>query len=340
MPSGAFPSPTPGTTPGQSSSEPVGVQDVPTRDGTLSAVWIGDGAIVAGGFTFPSFESTIIVFDGTSWSVADVPGAPGQVTGIAPIGDRLVAVGNGLPDVTDGFIWDSADGRSWREVEAIDGAALYDVVAGHGVVVAVGARLDAEMNASAAAWRSTDGSSWEPATVAAPDGTSMGSVAMSPDGFVATGDRPLGFARPLWSSTSAPRGQSWGSLQNDLAEQLLPADIFHGTTGMALAGATGKSGDQHPFVAQSTDGGQWDQTSLSLEEGYASAVGEANGRLVIAGVDADRLTLWSLGGDAWQAEEIEAEGASISALAWDASWGLVAVGSHDGRHAVWQLGGE
>jgi hypothetical protein len=329
------------TTPDRSpKSEPVGPQDVPTREGTLNAVWIGDGTIVVGGFTGPSFESTISFFDGTSWSVADIPGAPGQVTGVALIGDRLVAVGNGLPEVTEGFIWDSTDGRSWREVEAIEGAALHDVAAGDGVVVAVGALLDAEMNTTAAVWSSTDGATWEQATVAAPEGTSMGSVAATPDGFVATGDRPLGVARPLWSATTASGGTTWASVENDLDDQLLPSDIVHGTVGLALVGASGKSGDQHPFVALSTGGAQWAQTNLSGEEGYASAVAEVNGRLVVAGVDADRLTVWSLRDEAWQAATIEPEGASISAMAWDAEWGLLAVGSRDGRHAVWQLGSE
>ena len=79
-------------------------------------------------------------------------------------------------------------------------AALYDVIAGDGVIVAVGASLDAEMNATAAAWSSTDGATWERATVAGSDGASMGPVATTPTGFVATGDRRLGATRPLWVS--------------------------------------------------------------------------------------------------------------------------------------------
>jgi hypothetical protein len=294
--------------------------------------------IVAGGLALPSIESVIVVFDGSSWSAADIPGSPGQVTGITRIGNGLVAVGNGLPDLRQGFIWGSDDGRTWHVVEMIENAAIYGLVTGDGVAVAVGARLDAEMNATAAAWFSSEGATWEAARVAAPAGSSMGTVASMPDGFMATGDRPLGMARPVWSATARPLGASWASLDNDLSDQLLPGDLVHSSAGMALAGATGRSGDQHPFVAFSADGGRWDLHRLSEAEGYASAVAEVNGSPVVAGVDADRLTLWSRNGDAWVAEIIEATGAGISALAWHDRWGLVAVGTRDGRHSVWVLG--
>ena len=103
-----------------------------------------------------------------------------------------------------------------------------------------------------------------------------------------------------------------------------------------LVGASGKSGDQHPFVALSTDGNAWQQTNFSeVDEGYASAAAIANGRLVVAGVDADRLTLWTLRDSTWDADTYDPSGASISALAWDADPGLLGVGSRDGRQAVW-----
>jgi hypothetical protein len=308
---------------------------VPASEGVLNAIVAADGMIVAGGFEGPVFTSTILAFDGSSWSVADVPDAPGQVAGIARLGDRWIAVGNGLPDIRSGFIWSSMDGRSWQPVQTIDDAALYDVVASEGVVVAVGAGLDAEMNATAAAWTSTDGTTWERATVEGPDKASMGSVTTTPAGFVATGDRPLGDARPIWE---AETGTSWTSLQNDLTDQLIPTDIVTWGDQYALVGASGKSGDQHPFVALSSDGQAWKRTNLSNEEGYASAVVVADERLVVAGVDYDRLTLWSLNGDAWMPATYEPSGASISALMWDAELGLVAVGARDGSHATWVLG--
>ena len=330
--------PPPGTSPSgaASSASPADAfVGVPASEGALNAISAADGTIVVGGFSGPVFTSTILAFDGSSWSVADVPDAPGQVAGIARIGDRWIAVGNGLPDVRSGFIWSSVDGRSWEPVQTIEDAALYDVIAGDGVVVAVGAGLDAEMNATAAAWSSTDGTTWERATVDGPDRASMGSVATTPGGYIATGDRRLGDTRPIWI---AETGTSWTSLQNDLTDQLIPTDIVAWGDQYALVGASGKSGDQHPFVALSSDGQAWKRTNLSNQEGYASAVGVANDRLVVAGVDYDRLTLWSLKDGAWNAGTNEPSGASISALMWDAEIGLVAVGARDGSHAAWVFG--
>jgi hypothetical protein len=312
------------------------VDAVPTTEGVLNAIWMGDGRVIVGGFAGPIFTATILVFDGTSWSAANVPEAPGQVTGIAKLGDRLIAVGNGLPDIPNGFIWESTNGQTWRTVQTIENAALYDVVSGDGVIVTAGARLDAEMNATATAWASTDGTTWEQAAVADGAGTAIGSVTLSSEGFVATGDRPLGKARPLWAATDAT---SWVAQANDLNDQLLPTDLVQGTDTLALVGASGKSGDQHPFVALSTDGQHWERTNLSTDEGYASAVAAANDRLVVAGVDADRLTLWAMRAGSWKAVAIEESGASISALAWDSDRGLVAVGARDGRHATWVIEG-
>ena len=308
---------------------------MPPSEGVLNAVWVGDDLVVAGGFAGALFQSTILTFDGNAWTVATTPESPGQVTGIARLGDRWIAVGNGLPDIRDGFIWDSADGRTWDVVQTIEDAALYDVAVGEGVVVAVGALLDDEMDATAAAWSSTDGTTWEPADVEAADGTSIAPVTTTPDGFAATGDRPLGQPRPFWSATAA---SSWTAEENDLDDQLLPVDLVPWNDGLALVGASGKSGDQHPFVALSDDGRHWEQTNLSTDEGYASAVAVANDRLVVAGIDADRLTLWTLGDDAWDAQTLEPEGASITALTWTTERGLLAVGSRNGQHAVWSLG--
>ena len=308
------------------------VDAVPPTEGVLNAIWMGDGRVVVGGFAGPTFTSTILVFDGTSWSAADVPEAAGQVTGIAKLGDRLIAVGNGLPDIRNGFIWGSADGRKWQTVETIENAALYDIVSGDGVIVAAGARLDAEMSATGTAWISTDGTTWELAEVADGAGTAIGSVTPTSEGFAATGDRPLGEARPFWVATVPT---SWAAQANDLSDQLLPIDLVQWTDTLVLVGASGKSGDQHPFVALSEDGRQWERTNLSTAEGYASAVAAANDGLVVAGVDADRLTLWSMRAGSWEADAIEESGASISALAWDSDRGLVAVGARGGHHAVW-----
>jgi molecular chaperone DnaK len=332
--SGAQPGANPSTASSPSSPEDAFL-NLPSSEGVLNAIAISDGTIVAGGFVGPVFTSSIVAFEGGSWSVAEVPDEPGQVTGVAKLGGRWIAVGNGLPDNTIGFIWESADGQAWQTQQTIEDAAIYDVVAGDGVIVAVGARLDADMNATPTAWSSTDGTTWERAEVPGPDRSSMGSVATTPEGFIATGDRALGAGRPVWISTT---GTTWEGLENDLSDQLLPSDIVAWGDQYVIVGASGKSGDQHPFAALSTDGRAWQRTNLSPEEGYASAAALANERLVVAGVDADRLTLWSPIDGAWSADTYEASGASINALTSDADLGLLGVGARDGKQAVWLFG--
>ena len=194
------------------------------------------------------------------------------------------------------------------------------MIVGDGVVVAVGARFDAEMNATATAWSSTDGTTWKQAKVTASAKTAMGSVTTTPQV-----SPPSATVRWESRARSGPhrRATTWAALENDLGDQLLPIDIVQWGDRLAMVGASGRSGDQHPFVALSADGQEWDRTNLSTAEGYASAVAVADERLVVAGVDADRLTVWSLRDGDWQADTFEQSGASISALAWDDDLGLV-----------------
>jgi hypothetical protein len=110
---------------------------------------VAPDAIVVGGFEGPSFVASIQVFVDGAWSSAEVPPSSGQVTGMIGFGDGLIAVGNTLPDACTGFIWRSADGREWHHVHTIDDAALHDVIVGDGTIVAVGARLDGDMDATA-----------------------------------------------------------------------------------------------------------------------------------------------------------------------------------------------
>ena len=130
------------------------------------------------------------------------------------------------------------------------------------------------------------------------------------------------------------------ALTTDLEPPRIVADIVDWDGGLAAAGASDKSGNQHPFVALSNDGRAWTQTMLSPEEGYPSALAVAGETLVAAGVDADRLTVWTLAGDAWQPATIEPEGASITALDWTPDLGLVGVGGKAGNQALWRLGGD
>jgi hypothetical protein len=316
------------------STSPGGLENVPPAQGTLNAVWIGGGQVIAvGGYQGAAFKPAILVYQGGAWSVAAVPDAGGQVMGVTRLGGRFIAVGNELPDARNGFIWTSQDGRTWKEARRITDAALYDVVATHDIAVAVGASLDAEMTSTAAAWTSSDGTQWGKGTVSGASLSSIRAVTVWPSGFAAAGDAPHDRTRPIWKSVD-PAG--WTSLKTDLSPPLLVLDIQGWSSGLAVAGATDKSGNQHPFVAVSGDGRTWKRTNLSTAaEGYVSALGLAGETLVSAGVDADRLTLWTLNGARWQPETIEPTGASIGGLAWTPEFGLLGVGAKDGNQALW-----
>jgi hypothetical protein len=325
----------PSASPSQPAGSPSGLEGIPLAQGTLNAVWIGDGQIVAvGGSSGAAFKPAILVYEAGAWSEATIPDAGGQVMGVARLGGRFIAVGNELPDARNGFIWTSQDGRTWTSARSIAGAALYDVVATHDVAVAVGAHLNAEMTSTAAAWTSSDATRWSEARVGGAARASMRAVAVWPNGFAAAGDAPHDRTRPIWTATDPG---TWTSLRTDLALPLLVIDVAGWSGGLVSGGATDKAGNQHPFVALSGDGRQWKRTNLSAEEGYVSAVGLAGERVVVAGVDADRLTLWTLEGAAWQAETIEPIGAAIGGLGWSPEFGLVGVGARDGNQAVWMV---
>ncbi|HET9346925.1 MAG TPA: hypothetical protein VFO05_14630 [Candidatus Limnocylindrales bacterium] len=342
-PSSSAEGPTPGSTSNSPSAPPPSASagdlaDLPTVEGTLNDVLIGDGIVVTAGFSGPRGAPSILVYEDGAWSTAVVPGTRGQVMGLAQLGGQLIAVGNELPDARTGFIWTSEDGRSWTEATSIDDAALYEVVATHDVAVAVGAHLDEEMASVAASWTSSDGEAWSEGVVEGADGSSIRSVTVWSGGFAASGEGPNEATQPIWTAVDPAE---WTSLTTDLEPPRIVIEIVDWAGGLAAAGASDKSGNQHPFVALSGDGAAWTQTMLSPdEEGYASSIALAGETLVAAGVDADRLTLWTLAGDAWQPQTIEPEGATISAMAWTPDLGLVGVGSKGGNQALWRLGGD
>jgi hypothetical protein len=337
--SGASASPSAAASAPASPSAPVASPvptDIPLAEGVLNAVWIGEGQIVAvGGYQGAAFKPAILVYEAGAWSPASVPDARGQLMGVTRLGGRFIAVGNALPDARNGFIWTSQDGRTWTSAKSIAGAALYDVVATHDVAVAVGAHLDPEMTSTAAAWVSSDGTRWNEARVGGATRASMRAVAVWPGGFAAAGDAPHDRTRPIWTATDPA---AWTSLKTNLDLPLLVLDVAGWSSGLAVGGASDKSGNQHPFVALSADGRTWKRTNLSAQEGYLSALGLAGSTLVATGVDADRLTLWTLEGSAWQPTTIEAMGASVGGLGWSPEFGLVGVGARDGNQAVWELG--
>jgi hypothetical protein len=307
----------------------------PDAEGNLNDVIIDDQrVIVAGGYTGATARPAILVFEDDAWTAAQLPEARGQVMALAQLGGRYIAVGNELPDARLGFIWESRDGRTWTRAAPALVGALYDVVATHDVAVAVGARLDEEMNSTATVLTSGDQGGWKEGKVANAAGFSMRAVSIWPQGFAAVGDGPHTVARPLWTAVDP---QNWTFVKTNLAKQRLVLDVEGDPSGgLAVVGATDKSGNQHPFVAVSQDGRVWKETVFNArDEGYASSLTLRLDSLVAAGLDADRLTLWQRTASRWQARSIESGGAAIGAITWSQGLGLIAVGTKNGRHAIW-----
>jgi hypothetical protein len=113
-------------------------------------------------------------------------------------------------------LWTSADGVSWQRVAGnraavFDGAAVFAMEETGGTFVAVGALPEVAgetMNgywSAAAAWTSSDGLTWRPATVEGGAGCYLVDVAVTPSGLLGAGsctsDGPA-----LWTSTD---GTSW-----------------------------------------------------------------------------------------------------------------------------------
>lgn len=324
------------------------IEAVPPAEGTLNAILVGPEVVLAGGALGAATQPTILRFEGGTWINTDVPsewqGVPGQVMGLAEVGGTFFAVGNELPEKRRGFVWFSVDdGATWENSLSQEDAAFYDIAASGETVIAVGAHLDAEMNPMAIAYSSPNRESWAGGgDVESASGQAMGSVTATTDGFAAVGTGATTAAPGLtvWRTTD---GATWSAVAAELPPLQLPTGMVEATDRrLAISGASGKSGDpQQAFVAFSADGRSWEREILSEgeNEGYASALTLVAGDLVVAGVDADRLTIWTEAEGAWQPEVIEPGGAAINDLAWDPLVGLVGVGSKDGHYAVWLLRG-
>jgi hypothetical protein len=186
----------------------------------------------------PTSSSTPRPFAAADWgriadpTFADRYGTT-SMSAVAISGDTVVAVGSGPRGAA---AWRSGPDGTWRRAPddpSIQGGTMTDIVATPSGWVAVG-----QHGTEAAAWTSSDGLSWTPATVEAagadPDsefGSLMQHVAAGPDGLVAIGPGRDIESRPAeWASAD---GRTWTIVSdpipgigaaNDIA--LMPAGWF------------------------------------------------------------------------------------------------------------------
>ncbi len=130
--------------------------------------------------------------DARTWEILDGP--PGQaVETMAAIGGRFLAAGSDELGIS---LWESADGRSWREIAV--GGALDTVSSGwvgslaadaHGVVLAGSAAMRDRRHGdriAGALWSSDDGRAWHAANLGELTANSFGVTTVTP-GYVAFG---------------------------------------------------------------------------------------------------------------------------------------------------------
>jgi hypothetical protein len=234
---------------------------------------------------------------------------------LAAIGDRLVAVGYTFPDF-HAVTWTSStpDRRHWT-IGALptdrDGAFALSIATGLATGPTAGhVSVVGRIGNDAAAWTSTDGVKWRPATggssfVEAPE-TRMTTVAAGPGGFIAGGwagivNQP-GSAR-FWTS---PDGTGWTRLDDGpgMTDGRVAA-ITAGPTGFVAVGTTGPVG--HPTgsaVWRSDDGTSWTRivAGPTLAAGQMASVTAGGPGYVAVGSDlASRAALvWlSTDGRTW-----------------------------------------
>ncbi|MFI5258228.1 MAG: WD40/YVTN/BNR-like repeat-containing protein [Candidatus Limnocylindrales bacterium] len=194
----------------------------------LTAVAATGGGYVAGGYEESATAVKTASFwrsaDGVAWvrANAELPAGASEVTGIAAVGPAsIVAVGiAGDERRGTAAVWRSTDaGTSWQSVASptfASGRMLAVAASGTGLV-AVGERQD---QTGAAAWFSTDGSTWVSSSGSGLDNGGlemvMTAVAVEGAGFVAAGwrsDAGNGSA-VVWSSGD---GRTWIHLPQDVS---------------------------------------------------------------------------------------------------------------------------
>jgi hypothetical protein len=252
------------------------VRDVTTSEGGYLAV--GDAWDASTGMFGPGAWTSR---DGRSWQSMDItvqmpPGrVPDVLYQVEAIGDRLVAAMYGQLFVSDGTA------RSWHYVPLGEAACPTELASNGDRVVAVGhiGACGYGGPSRPAAWVSSDGLSWSPATLDGADVASGGfqGVLEIPGGFLGwgyfsahefagtTGSTPYPnepYAGAPWFSAD---GASWARLPEPgpFADAGID-DIVRGDGVLAALGRIGKDDDTAWALWTSADGRAWGQVTARL----------------------------------------------------------------------------
>ena len=181
-----------------------------SKNGWIDAVASdGDVVVASGGSGVTPRPMMWISSDGVHWTTVDLARTDGlsSVYAFAANSGGFAAVPRGPIGVAP---WvGSADGTTWQRVGSVTStqdAAMLDVTASGAGFAAVG-RLGG-VDGPAAAWRSSDGRTWTPATVTGGAGVTLVSVAALGDRLIAFGQGPDYRQDPLVFA-SDDGGRSW-----------------------------------------------------------------------------------------------------------------------------------
>jgi hypothetical protein len=216
--------------------------DVPVLGGMhaerMTAVAATRFGYVAGGSAGPELFERHARFwtsnDAETWQpVADDPAAfaDAEVTGIAALGDKLVAVGwLGTAQLhTGGVAWTSSDGEKWTRIDDPafnDAAAASMIVSPFGGLLAVGSDIEKK---AALAWLTSDGQHWQRVTTG--DYGDRRNLWMTD--VAAVGDRVIAVGSS--QATQRASGTSWVSADGVTWEQAHPAPILEQLELLAVA---------------------------------------------------------------------------------------------------------
>lgn len=307
-----------GSTP-ESDAEPAGIAWTSTdgrtwvrSDTDLSpgwptgVIWDGDRFIAFGGGESVAEPAVWTSADGASWErgsgVQDV-----TTLFVARLGDGLVALGGTWGDCGDcsGDLnhplsaWTSSDGLAWQPIANAALASLSGLggmIAADGMLVAWGA-VDTDSVSRAVILRSTDGQTWQQATVGKA-GDWVNDIVATSGRFVAVGSGPYcceeGATAPVKAWTSED-GSAWQAAQFEPQRGSDELQLVVNDGGQYVALGT-DFGD--PISWLSIDGSVW-QEAESVPDAAADNAGDCTGgpcpATVVTGLTAGSAGLIAVG---------------------------------------------
>lgn len=234
-----------------------------------------------------------------------VPYDAGAMTSVVAFGAGFVAGGyrdDPLHVAASAAVWRSDDGLAWRSDDGggtFAGGRIWGVAGRGGTLVAVGANGDPTYG-PAAAWRWTQASGWQRATILPGTLGVMLAVTATSAGFVAVGQNGANDGALAWTS---PDGLTWTAVpsQPSLDYYSLPLrmqSVVVGPSGIVAGGWRSDAGKGSAVTWTSTDGVTWQGPTwqISFSGGQITGVAPSGPSVVAVGrtgyPDWNQATIW------------------------------------------------